>query len=390
MGPLASLKIVQMDAQGSASGASSFLASLGGQVLRIDRACGANIHHASFEKHVGGNWVDPRRNFLGSAKWFVELDLKKPGAAKVIYRLVETADIFIEGYRPGVAERLGIGPDELLGQNPQLIYLRATGWGQSGPLAKVPAHDINYLAIAGTLGLIGPRNGPPVPPLHLLGDTAGGLHAAFGALAAAFEARESGRGQVIDAAQVDTGAMFLKVIYMMHAMGAWSLDRGSNLMDGGAPFYGVYETADGEHMAVSAFEAPFYQELLECLGLANEQLPDQMDRTAWPEMRERFAGIFRTRTRAEWSELLENSNACVSPVLSLDEAPEHPHNQAREVFSRMDEMLVPATAPRFSRTPPPETQRGPESSWDIRKQSLMEWGYSESEIERLRESGIIG
>lgn len=390
MGPLSGLKIIQMDAQGSASIGTSFLASLGAEVLRIDRARGHNPHHTSFESHVGGDWVDPRKNAISSAKWFVELDLKKSDAADVVLKLIEQADVFVEGFRPGVAERLGIGPDVLLGHNRRLVYLRATGWGQTGPMANVPAHDINYMAISGTLGTIGPEGGPPVPTLHLLGDAAGGLHAAFGALAAVFEARQSGQGQVIDAAQLDTGAMFMKIIYMMRSMGAWSLERGTNLMDGGAPFYGVYETADGKYVAVSAFEGPFYAELLGHLGLSGEELPHQMDRSAWPEMRRRFAGIFKTKTRDEWTALLEKTNACVSPVLDLDEAPEHPQNQARGVFGKLGDMVVPATAPRFSRTEPPSaTERHPGSSPERRKQSLLDWGFSDKEIDALLAAGTV-
>ncbi len=390
MGPLASLKVILVDAQGSASVGASYLASLGAKVLRLDRLNAENAHHVNFAEHVGGDWVDPRQNTLSSAQWSVDVDLKNKDAAEVVLRLAEGADIIIEGFRPGVAERLGIGPDACLKRNPRLVYLRATGWGQTGPLANVPGHDINYIAIAGALDPIGFSGSPPVPPLNLLGDVAGGLHAAFGALAAVFEARLSGKGQVVDAAMLDSAAMFMKVVYMMHSMGAWSLTRGENLMDTGAPFYGVYETADGKYVAVSPFEAHFYAEFLDRIGVPKEERPAQMDRDAWPAMRDKIAAIFKTKTREQWIEALEYTNACVSPVLSLAEAPAHPQNMARHQFEMLGKIVVPANAPRLSRTPAPAaSERSPPSTPERREQALLDWGFSAHEIAALKQARIV-
>ncbi len=389
MGPLSSLKVVALDAQGASSAACSFLGSLGAQVLRVLRSRGDNPHHESFAAYAKGDWVDPGQGILGSARWTVAADLKHPAGLEAVIQLAERADILVEGFRPGTAERIGIGPEVCLARNPKLVYLRSTGWGQIGPLSKIAGHDINYIAIAGALDPIGRQGEPPMPPLNLLGDVAGGLHAAFGALAAAFEASHSGKGQVVDAAMLDSAAQFMDVVYLMHAMGAWSLERGTNLMDTGAPFYNVYQTADDKYVAVSAFEPQFYSVLLSNLGLDEQSLPPQMDRKAWPLIRGKIADAFRAKTRDEWASLLENTDACVSPVLSLEEAPNHPHNKARGNFVNVGGLTRPATGPRFSRSEIEARPKSHPSTPESRRQSFLDWGFSETQIDELISVGAI-
>src|SRR5438105_9086915 len=288
-------------------------------------------------------------------------------------------------------ERLGLGPEPCLAANPKLVYGRMTGWGQDGPLAHAAGHDINYIALTGALHSIGPKDGPPVVPLNLVGDFGGGgMVLAFGIVCALLEARQSGRGQVVDAAMVDGAAALMTYIFASHASGAWSDRRGENSRDGEtAPWYGVYETADDKYVSIAAAEPQFYAELLRLTGLAGEALPDQLDRSSWPAMRARFAAVFKAKTRAEWCAVMEGSDACFAPVLTVAEALTHPHNRARGTFVDVDGVAQPAPAPRFSRTVP-QTPRLPPPVGTDATQTLAAWGFAASEVAALREQGAFG
>jgi alpha-methylacyl-CoA racemase len=317
------------------------------------------------------------------------VDLKDPRGVETVLRLADGADAFLEAFRPGVAERLGLGPDVLLKRKPALVYGRLTGWGQDGPLAQVAGHSLNYEAITGAVGLIGPRGGPPPPPLTLLGDFAGGgLHLAYGVVCALLEAQRSGRGQVVDAAMVDGVTSLLGVFHGMDAMGMMSEETGTNLFDGGAHFYNVYETRDGRYVSVASVEPHFYALLLEKIGLDPKDLPGQYDEAHWPEMRERFAEVFVSRTRDEWSAILEGSDACYAPVLTLAEARDYPHNRARNVFLEGRATPELAPTPRLSLTP---GEPGPSPAWPGADTDavLAAAGFSADEISALREAGTI-
>jgi alpha-methylacyl-CoA racemase len=323
------------------------LGDLGADVVRVDRPGGTALG------------IDPSGDITNRNKRSVTIDLKDPDGLATALELVERADVLVEGNRPGVAERLGIGPEACLARNPSLVYARMTGWGQDGPLAQRAGHDIGYIALTGALGMTGPADGPPYPAANLLGDYAGGsLYLVVGVLAALHHARTpEGRGQVVDAAIVDGTSHLSAMIHGMLAAGVWQDRRGSNLLDGGAPFYGTYETADGGHMAVGALEPQFYGEFVRLLGVeegpdgARRELPDRQDPRAWGELRALVAERFKTRTRDEWDEVFRDSDACVAPVLSLREAPHHPHLAARETFVEHAGITQPAPAPRFSATP---------------------------------------
>ncbi len=381
-GPLSGLKILEIAALGPAPFCAMLLSDLGAEVVRIDRPGPA-------ERGVLG--VDPRLDLLQRGRRSLAVDLKHPGGAGTVLRLVERADALIEGFRPGVAERLGIGPDVCLERNPKLVYGRMTGWGQEGPLAPAVGHDINYIALSGALHAIGRAGERPVPPINLVGDFGGGaLYLAVGVLSALLEASRSGRGQVVDAAMVDGAASLLTMVCGMAAGGLWDPHRpGTNLLDGGSPFYDTYETADGKYLALGALEPRFYADFLRRTGLDSEDLPSQADVARWPELRRRFTELFRTRTRDEWCALLEGTESCVAPVLSFAEAPEHPHLAARGTYVEVDGVTQPAPAPRFSRTPgaiqgPPEL---PGQSTDA---VLGDWGFAPGEIARLREERVVG
>ncbi|WKX73315.1 CaiB/BaiF CoA-transferase family protein [Streptomyces sp. XD-27] len=339
-GPLAGVRVVELAGIGPGPFAAMLLADLGADVVRIDRPGGAGLR------------IDPDYDITNRNKRSVLLDLKTPDGVAAALDLAERADILIEGNRPGVAERLGIGPDACLARNPRLVYGRMTGWGQDGPLADTAGHDIGYIAITGALSMIGTKaDQPPAVPANLLGDYAGGsLYLVIGVLAALQHARTTGTGQVVDAAIVDGTAHLTAMIHGMMAAGGWQDRRGANLLDGGAPFYGTYETADGGYMAVGALERKFYAEFIELLGIA-DQVPARDDFAHWGELRAAVAARFRTRTRAEWTDVFEGSDACVAPVLSLREAPGHPHLAARGTFVAHAGITQPAPAPRFSATP---------------------------------------
>ncbi|MEU4129536.1 CaiB/BaiF CoA transferase family protein [Streptomyces wuyuanensis] len=339
-GPLAGVRVVELAGIGPGPFAAMLLADLGADVVRIDRPGGSGLA------------IDPAYDLTNRNKRSVLIDLKADGAAERVLGLVERADVLIEGYRPGVAERLGVGPEECHARNPRLVYGRMTGWGQEGPLAQRAGHDIAYIAITGTLGMIGNADEPPAVPANLVGDYAGGsLYLVIGVLAALQHARTpGGTGQVVDAAIVDGAAHLATMIHGMMAAGGWQDRRGVNLLDGGCPFYGNYETADGRYMAVGALEQQFYDEFIRLLGIEGEA-PARKDFDRWGELRAAVAERFRTRTRDEWTAVFEGSDACVAPVLSLREAPQHPHLAARGTFTDHGGITQPAPAPRFSATP---------------------------------------
>jgi len=317
----------------------------------------------------------------------VAVDIKHPAGREVVMRLVESADVLIEGYRPGVMERLGLGPGACHTRNVRLVYGRMTGWGQDGPMASMAGHDINYLGLAGALGAIGTRD-RPLPPLNLVADYGGGaLYLAFGVLAALVERQVSGRGQVVDAAMVDGVASLMAPIYQLRAAGFWSDDRAANLLDGGAPFYRAYETSDGGWMAVGALEPQFYAELIEGLGLADAELPAQLDAAGWPELAERFAQVFASRSREEWTDVFAGSDACVTPVLGMAEAPDFEHNRSRGTFVG-GSPPQPGPAPRFDRTPASDPSAPPEPGSST-GELLVELGYSTERIATLRDLGVI-
>ena len=325
MGPLQGLRVVELASIGPGPMCAMLLADLGADVVRVDR----------LEPSGLGVPMAPRFDVHGRNRRSVAIDLKAAAGRDAVLRLVERADVLIEGFRPGVAERLGLGPAECQARNPRLVYGRMTGFGQSGPLAQAAGHDLNYIALTGALHAIGPAGGAPVPPLNLVGDYGGGaLYLAFGLLAAIYERQSSGRGQVVDAAMVDGAASLMSVFNGLRAAGGWSEQRGSNLLDGGAPFYGVYETADGRHVALGPLEPKFFAEFARRVGLPERYVRGQHDRSLWPEMRAAIAGIVRTRTRDQWCAQLEGTDACFAPVLSLDEAPAHPMRWRARAMSR--------------------------------------------------------
>jgi alpha-methylacyl-CoA racemase len=355
------------------------LSDLGADVIRIDRPPG----------YDGGVHGDPRFNLLNRGRRSAALDLKQADAAGAVLKMVQRADALVEGFRPGVAEKLGLGPDQCLPANPALVYGRMTGWGQSGPLAHEPGHDINYIALTGVLHSIGVADGPPAIPLNLAGDFGGGsLYLALGIVSAILESKRSGKGQVIDAAMVDGSASLMTLCYGLLASGYWKDQRGSNRLDSGAPWYNVYETKDGRWLSVASNEARFWRNLLRLLGLSESEMPDQHDTDQWPAMHAKFAAIFRTRTRDEWCALADGREACIAPVLSMAEAPMHPHLRARGTFVDFDGIMQPAPAPRFSRTPG-AIQRGPARPGEHTEEVLSDWGFSGEEIAALRQSRTI-
>jgi alpha-methylacyl-CoA racemase len=374
-GPLHGLRVVEMAGLAPGPFAAMMLADMGAQVLRIDRPDPA-------PRAMAQRFYLTDRN-----RRSIAVDLKSPAGIALVKRLVGTADALIEGFRPGVMERLGLGPQACLELNPKLVYGRMTGWGQDGPLAMTPGHDINYIALAGVLDAIGPADGPPVVPLNLAGDFGGGgMYLAFGIACALIEAARSGQGQVVDAAMVDGAASLMTYFFGYRAGGQWK-GRGHSVTSGASPFYAVYETRDGKYVSIGAAEPKFYAELLRRTGLDKAQLPDRGDRANWPLIRARLAEVFRTRTRDEWCAELEQGETCFAPVLSMEEAAAHPHNRARGTFVEVDGMLQPAPAPRFSRTPPPMPRAGVEPGVDLQA-ALAGWGLDGAEIEQLARTGV--
>ena len=378
MGALSGVRVIEIASLAPAPFGCMILSDLGADVLRVDRAerCGPDSPQPP----------DP----LSRGRRSLGLNLKDPAAIGLLLRLIEDADVLVEGFRPGVAERLGFGPQVCAERNPRLIFARMTGWGQDGPLAPTAGHDIDYIAISGALGLVGRAGESPVPPVNLLGDFGGGgMLLALGILAALVERASSGLGQVIDAAMVDGSALLTSFVYGMRATGSWQDKRGSNLLDGGAPFYDTYATADGEYMAVGALESQFYAALLDGLGLTGAGLPDQHDRAGWPVLRQAFAERFASRSRADWQQVFAGTDACVSPVLSIAEATRHPHAVARSAFADVNGVIQPAPAPRFSRTAADAPTAPPRPGADT-DSVLTGLGQSLTDIADLRARGVIG
>ncbi|EHR69649.1 putative acyl-CoA transferase/carnitine dehydratase [Burkholderiales bacterium JOSHI_001] len=379
MGPLAGMKVIELASIGPGPMCAMLLADLGAQVTRIDRLAPSGL----------GVPVPSQFDVMGRGRRSVALDLKAPAGRDAALRLIAGADVLVEGWRPGVAERLGLGPDDCIARNPRLVYGRMTGFGQTGPLAPAAGHDINYIALTGALHAIG-TPGTALPPLNLVGDFGGGaLYLAFGLMAALWERQRSGHGQVVDAAMVDGASSLMAMFHGLAAAGQWNAaSRGTNLLDGGAPFYATYDCAGGGQVAVGALEPKFFAELVQRVGLDPAFVPRQYDRSAWPAMREALAALFRTRTRDEWATLLEGSDACAAPVLSLHEAPQHRHAAARAAFVQVDGVSQPAPAPRFSRTPAAVPEPPPREGQHSR-QVLADAGFSADDINTLLASGVL-
>jgi alpha-methylacyl-CoA racemase len=374
-GPLAGATVIELAGLGPGPFAAMLLADLGADVVRVDRPGRPSANARAYAMHRG------RRS--------VAVDLKHPEGREVVLRLVDWADALVEGHRPGVTERLGLGPADCCARNPRLVYGRMTGWGQGGPLAQTAGHDIDYIALSGALSTCARRGERPLPPVNMIGDFGGGgAFLALGVVAAMWEAKHSGEGQVVDAAMVDGSAVLTTMLHGLMAQGRWRDEAGVNFADTGAPFYEVYECGDGGFVGVGALEGPFYDELLRGLGLARDELPDRRDEASWPTLKERFAAVFRTRTRDEWAERFAGTDACVAPVLSLTEAPGHPHNLARGTFVAHGGIVQPAPAPRFSRTPN-TLGRTPPAPGDDTREVLTELGYGPDDIDRLHAVGAV-
>jgi alpha-methylacyl-CoA racemase len=378
-GPLEGVRIVELAGLGPAPFAGMMLADAGADIIRIDRS-----DRATYPPMEGAH-VD----LMNRGRRSVAVDLKHPDGVALVLDLVAGADGLMEGFRPGVAERLGLGPDVCLARNPKVVYGRMTGWGQDGPMAQSAGHDIDYIALSGALGAIGREGERPLPPLNLVGDFGGGgMLLAFGMVSAILGARATGTGQVVDAAMVDGAASLMTMTYTLRAAGIWQDERGTNLLDTGAHFYEVYECADGGYFGVGAIEPQFYAELMRLLGLGDEDLSTQMDRTTWPAMKARFATIFATRTRVEWEGVFAGTDACAAPVLSPAEAPDHPHNKVRGTFTEVAGVVQPAPAPRFLSTPG-AIRRPPPHPGQHGDEALADWGLSDAQVAGLRSSGAI-
>ncbi len=373
-GPLVGLKVIEFAGIGPAPFCGMLLADLGADVVRIDR-----------KESVGAD----RPDLMGRGKRSIAIDLKSAEGVEAALALIEKADAMFEGFRPGVLERLGLGPDVALKRNPKLVYGRMTGWGQTGPWASMAGHDINYIALTGALHAMGRAGEPPAPPLNLVGDYGGGaLYLAFGLMAGVFEAQRSGKGQVIDCAMVDGVASLMTMFYSMRHAGLWNDRRDDNLLDGGAHFYDTYECADGRWLAAGAIEPQFHKVLVDGLGLSEAEFPARMDRSKWPAFSERVAGVVRTRTRDDWMAVFAGTDACVAPVLSMEEAPHHPHMQARGVLPKLAGVVQPAPAPRFSRTAG-AIQGEPPASGAQSAGVLQDWGVQEDLAARFLSGGAV-
>jgi len=380
MGPLTGLKVVEMAGIGPGPMCAMLLADLGAQVLRIDRTVPSGL----------GTPRPPKSNVLLRGREIVALDLKKNASVELTLELIAGADMLIEGFRPGVMERLGLGPEVCLARNPRLIYGRVTGWGQDGPMAMAAGHDIDYIALTGALHAIGRAGQKPVPPLNLVGDFGGGaLYLAFGMMAAWYEMKRSGTGQVVDTAMVDGAANLMASAFGGLGGGIWADEREANITDGGSPFYDVYECADGKYIACGPIEAKFYAEFLTRIGFDPEKMPPQHDRRHWAETKARIAAAIRTKTRDEWADLLQTTDSCVAPVLSMTEAPHHPHNVARKAFVEIDGIVQPAPAPRFSRSIP-SVPRGPSVPDASRAEEILGQWLNAAAISRHKADGALG
>ncbi len=379
-GPLTGLKVIELAGIGPAPMAAMMLSDMGAEVIRVDRLTASGL----------GIPMPKKFNFLGRGRKSIAVDLKNPDGIETLLDLIDKADIVIEGFRPGVMERLGMGPDVCLERNPKLVFGRVTGWGQEGPLSKSAGHDLNYIALSGALHAIGRSNDePPTPPLNLVGDFGGGtMFIVVGILAALHEVKNSGKGQVVDAGMVDGALSLMTSIYGMNAGGAQSDERASNILDSGAHFYNTYETRDGKYVSIGSIETKFYAMLLEKLGLDPDSLPPQMERESWPAMKEKFKEIFLTKTRDEWCALMENTDICFAPVLSLAEAPDYAHNKERGSFVDVEGVMHPAPAPRFSATP--SSIKSPTPPTGVHTDEVLaDWGISADKVAALKASGAI-
>ena len=378
VGPLSGVKVVELAGIGPGPFCAMLLADLGADVVRVDRTTQVDLG------------IDRGRQFsvLNRSRRSVSVDLKNPDGVETVLKLVEGADALIEGFRPGVTERLGLGPEECLARNPKLVYGRMTGWGQEGPLAHAAGHDINYIALTGALHAIGSAD-KPSPPLNLVGDFGGGgIYLAFGVCAALLEAKTSGEGQIVDAAMTEGAASLMASIYGMHASGHWSDQREDNVLDGGSYYYGVYETSDGKFVSIGSIEGKFHDELLQLTGLQDASTEERNDQSGWPEKKDRMAEVIKSKTRDEWDDIMLGSDVCYTPVLDLSEAPSHPHNVARGSFVEVDGVVQPAPAPRFSRTPG-EVQMPPPSPGQHTAEVLTDWGFSVEDVEKLKDVGAV-
>lgn len=379
MGPLDGLRVIELAGRGPGPLTGMMLSDMGAQVIRIDRP----------KERPRSQVPDPRLELVSRGRRSAIVNLKCPAGAEVVLRLVERSDAMFEGFRPGVAERLGIGPEACIGRNPRLVYGRATGWGQDGPLAQAAGHDINYIALAGALDPIGRAGCPPTVPLNLVGDYAGGgMLLAFGIVCGVLEARASGHGQVIDAAMLDGASLLMTFFHGRRANGTWNDERGTNYIDSGAPFYDVFETLDGKFVSVGAIESRFHRELFHRIGVDHEDLPDPIQKADWPELKRRIAAAFRTRTRAEWNDALEGTDACYAPVLELGAVADHHHVRHRQSFVEVEGVQQPAPAPRFSRTAA-TIQRRPPLPGEHSAEVLRDWGFTDEEIHTLQADGVI-
>ena len=380
MGPLHGIRIVEFAALGPAPMGAMILADLGAEVVRVERKAAPGRPVAEL--------FDPKIDILNRSRRVVSLDLKQPAAIEAALRLIEGADALVEGFRPGVMERLGLGPQVCLARNPKLVYGRMTGWGQTGTLAHAAGHDINYLSLSGALHAIGEKGGKPVVPLNLVADCGGGaMLLALGILAGVLEAKNSGKGQVVDAAMTDGSALLMSMMYTLKAMGQWTQERGSNLLDGGAHFYDTYACLDGKYLSVGPIEPQFYALFLDKAGITDPDFKAQWAREEWPALKAKLAAVLLAKTRDEWCALMEGTDACVAPVLDMIEAPRHPHNLARRTFIEVNGVTQPAPAPRFSRTPAatPTAPTPGASGEDV----LADWGFPADAIAALQAAGAI-
>ena len=374
MGPLTGMRIIEIEGLGPAPFCGMMFADMGAEVISISRQ---------------SSDADRSTQISERGKRSIALNLKSPEGVEAVLKLCESADALIEGFRPGVAERLGIGPDDCWARNPKLVYGRMTGWGQTGPLAHVAGHDMNYISLSGALHAIGRAAEKPVPPLNLVGDFGGGgMFLAFGVMSAIWEAGRSGKGQVVDVSMVEGSAALMHMMYSFKAMGVWEDERESNMLDGAAHFYDTYETSDGKYVSIGSIEPQFYALLIELAGLDKEEFAPQMDKAQWPQLKEQLASVIKTKTRDEWCEIMEGSDVCFAPVLSMSEAPSHPQNQARQSFVELGGVVQPAPAPKFSRTAP-ATPKLPAPTGGDTDAVLLAAGYTQDDLVRLREAGAL-
>lgn len=380
MGPLSGLKIVELAGIGAGPHCAMMLADLGAEVVRVDRPIASGL----------GVPIDPKFDLILRGRRSLAIDLKAEAGRDTVLHMIDQADAVIESFRPGVVERMGLGPDICLKRNPKLVYARLTGWGQDGPYAQMAGHDINYIALSGVLHAVGSSNGPPVPPLNLVGDFGGGaVYCAFGVVSALLHAHRTGQGQVVDAAMVDGAAALLTMIVGFRRGGIWSSERGDNIVDGGAPYYAAYETSDRKYVSIGAMEDKFYELLLSKLGLTDDQeMRPHTDRSKWAYQREKLKKCFLTRSRDEWCDLLEGTDTCFAPVLTMDEASSHPHLKARQTYVDMNGVNQPGPNPRFSLTKPAASM-APAELGQHSRQILADWGLPSDAVDELCRSKVV-